>query len=185
MSEHSHQVCPWFAAYLFDNPLRRLIHDPVKIMGPYVKSGMTVIDVGCGMGYFSLGMAKLVGPEGRVLSLDIQDKMLNVLEKRARKAGLWERIHTHLIDPDGFSLGERAGFANCFWMVHEVPDQVKLFSDLADALEPGSHVLVAEPGMHVPEADLENTINLSCQAGFSLVDRPGIRFSSAALLLYK
>jgi SAM-dependent methyltransferase len=136
------------------------------------------------MGYFSLGMAKLVGPGGRVLSLDIQEKMLNVLEKRARKAGLWDRIETRLIDPDGFGLAEKASFANCFWMVHEVPDQLKLFSDLADALDPGAHVLVAEPRManHVSEADLENTISLSYGAGFSLAGRPAIRFSSSALL---
>ena len=45
-------VCPWWAGYFIDNRVRRLLHNPEKIVGPYVKSGMTVMDVGCGDGAF-------------------------------------------------------------------------------------------------------------------------------------
>jgi cyclopropane fatty-acyl-phospholipid synthase-like methyltransferase len=38
------------------------------MLGPYVKPGMTVLDVGCGMGFFSIGMARMVGDEGRVIA---------------------------------------------------------------------------------------------------------------------
>ena len=54
MSEHG--VCPWRHAYLFDNWLRRLLHNPKKMLGAHVRPGMTVMDVGCGMGVFSIGM---------------------------------------------------------------------------------------------------------------------------------
>ena len=41
--------------------------------------GMTVLDVGCGMGFFSIGLAKLVGDKGCVIAADVQPKMLSVL----------------------------------------------------------------------------------------------------------
>jgi cyclopropane fatty-acyl-phospholipid synthase-like methyltransferase len=50
---------------LDENPIRRLLHNPEKILGPYVKPGMTVMDVGCGMGFCSIAMAKMVGEDGK------------------------------------------------------------------------------------------------------------------------
>jgi ubiquinone/menaquinone biosynthesis C-methylase UbiE len=153
-------------AYLFDNPLRPLIHDPKRILGTYVKPGMTVLDIGCGMGFFSLGMARMVGPEGKVISLDLQARMLEILEKRALKR-----------------VSRPVDFALCFWMVHEVPDQVQFFRELARTLKPGAHVLIAEPGMrHVKREDLEETVHIAAGAGFSVTHRPKIRMSHAVVL---
>ena len=47
-------VCPWWLAYTFDNPLRRLVHNPEKMLQKFIKEGDTVVDIGCGMGYFSI-----------------------------------------------------------------------------------------------------------------------------------
>jgi len=51
-------VCPWWGGFFIDNPLRRLLHSPEEIVGPYVRPEMTVMDVGCGMGLFSIAMTK-------------------------------------------------------------------------------------------------------------------------------
>ena len=85
VSVQQHHVCTWWIAYTFDNPLRKLFHNPGKIFSDYVKEGMTVMDVGCGMGYFSIGMAKLVGANGKVIAVDLQQKMLDVLRRRAER----------------------------------------------------------------------------------------------------
>jgi ubiquinone/menaquinone biosynthesis C-methylase UbiE len=53
-----------------------------------VKRGMTVCDIGCGNGYYTLQLAEMVGPTGRVLAVDIQPEMLDMLRARAAKAGL-------------------------------------------------------------------------------------------------
>jgi 2-polyprenyl-3-methyl-5-hydroxy-6-metoxy-1,4-benzoquinol methylase len=98
ISKNGH-VCPWWLAYTFDNPLRKLFHKPRIMLAPYVKEGMHVMDVGCGMGFFSIGMAKLVGDNGKVFSVDLQSKMLEITEKRARRAGVDRRIFIHRCAP--------------------------------------------------------------------------------------
>jgi predicted RNA methylase len=63
-------VCPWWLAYTFDNPLRGLLHQPAQILDGLVGQGDTVIDMGCGIGFFSLGLARIVGAAGHVLAID-------------------------------------------------------------------------------------------------------------------
>jgi ubiquinone/menaquinone biosynthesis C-methylase UbiE len=170
-------------AYLFDNPLRPLIHDPEKILGHYVKPGMTVLDIGCGMGFFSLGMAKMVGSEGKVISLDLQDRMLEILGRRARRRGLSERIDSRLVEEGPFPVEKPVDFALCFWMVHEVPDQTHFFRELSKVLKPGANAFIAEPGMHhVTPEDLEETVRIASGEGFSVIKRPKIRMSHAVVL---
>jgi 2-polyprenyl-3-methyl-5-hydroxy-6-metoxy-1,4-benzoquinol methylase len=65
---------PWWAGYLLINPLRKFSLDPDRILGKYIKKGMTVIDAGCAMGYFSLPAAKIVGSSGLVLCVDMQNR---------------------------------------------------------------------------------------------------------------
>ncbi|MBC8457841.1 MAG: class I SAM-dependent methyltransferase, partial [Deltaproteobacteria bacterium] len=89
MAEH---VCPYWVGYLLLNPLRKLLENPDKILGPFVQEGMTVLEPGCGMGYFTLPLARMVGPKGRIVAVEIQQKMLSALERRARKEGVLDRI---------------------------------------------------------------------------------------------
>jgi ubiquinone/menaquinone biosynthesis C-methylase UbiE len=182
MGKKKHKVCPWYAAYLFDNPLRHLIHAPAKILGPYIRPGMTVLDVGCGMGFFSLGLARLVGPDGRVISFDIQPQMLRVLERRAKRSRLFNRIETGLIEGNTFGNEETVDFALAFWVIHEVPDQDAFLSNLRRVLRPGSRLFISEPKPHVTAEELEATIRIATGSGFVVLDRPRVRLSMAVLL---
>jgi 2-polyprenyl-3-methyl-5-hydroxy-6-metoxy-1,4-benzoquinol methylase len=177
------RVCPWWMAYTFDNPLRRLFHKPEKLLGPYVQEGMTVMDIGCGMGFFSLGMARLVGDGGRVLSVDIQQKMLDVLKKRAQKAGVFDRIQLVRCEPGAINVESKADFILCFWMVHEVPDSVAFFRQLRQHLSPKGKLLIAEPKNHVSDADFEKTRHLIQESGFEFIESPKISMSKAALFV--
>ena len=100
----AHRICPWWGGYFIDNPLRRLFHDPEKLLGPYVQPGMTAMDFGCGMGLFSIAMATLVGDGGRVIAVDLQQRMLDMLQKRAKKAKVADRITTHRCEADSIGL---------------------------------------------------------------------------------
>lgn len=181
----SHRVCPWWLGYLLASPLRRLAHDPVKILSPYIHAGMTVLEPGPGMGFFTLDMARLVGPSGRVVVVDIQSKMLTSLNRRLIRAGLLERVDARLAEPDSMGLEDLAGgvdFVLACYMVHELPAPRKFFQEVAAVLKPGGSVLLAEPTGHVNAADFEDQLRMADEAGLKLVERPSIRRSRAAVL---
>jgi len=179
------RVCPVWIGYLLASPLRKLLNDPRKILGPYVKTGMTALDVGSAMGFFSLPMAELVGPNGRVICVDFQEGMIKRLERRTSKAGLAERVQTRVCSQNSLGLDDLRGgidFALAFAMVHEVPDATTLFSEIHRALKPGGTVLVAEPRGHVAREEFEASVSTAVRSGFSIVERPIIRLSRAVLL---
>lgn len=179
MSTH---VCPWWLAYTFDNPLRRLIHPPAKVVGPYIEAGDAVMDVGCGMGHFSLGMARLVGPEGRVYAVDLQGEMLEVTMKRAAREGLEKIIEPIRCTPDSLGVASELDFALASWMLHEVPDQRGFLIQVRELLKPEGRFLFTEPGFHVKAAEMEAELKLAGEVGFEVLERPKVTFSHAGLV---
>ncbi len=174
-------VCPWWLCFTFDNPLRKLIHDPIKMLSPYVHQGDTVIDIGPGMGYFSIPLAELVGPAGRVIAIDIQQKMLSALMARSQKKGLADRIKTHLAGSESLGFREKADFILAFWMAHEVPDQKRFFSEIRELMKPESLFLLVEPQLHVSKKNFLRTIETAKEQGFVVKEYPEIRMSQSAL----
>jgi ubiquinone/menaquinone biosynthesis C-methylase UbiE len=172
-------VCPWWLCYSFDNPLRRLIHDPERILTPHVTTGMTAVDIGCGMGYFTLGMAKLVGPGGKVVAVDLQEKMLSTLGRRASKAGLADRIILRQCRPDLLGVEEPADFVFAFWMAHEVKDKPRFFAQISAFLKPGGRLLLVEPKFHVTRNSFGRTLEVCRAAGFRLLGEPAVALSRA------
>ena len=178
------QVCPWWLGYTLITPFRRLQYDPARLLAPYIRSGMTVIEPGTGMGYFTLELARLVGDTGCVGAVDIQPQMLARLKRRAAKAGVLERLDVRLAKPDSLGIGDVTGadFALAFAVVHEVPDADAFFSQLAHALKPGAGLLFAEPKGHVKLAAFEEELGAAVRAGFTLLDRPPVKTAYAAVL---
>lgn len=76
------RVCPVEMAGSLDNRIRRWVQDPQKILAPYIAEGMTVLDLGCGPGFFSIDMAQMVGKSGRVIAADLQEGMLQKLRDK-------------------------------------------------------------------------------------------------------
>jgi ubiquinone/menaquinone biosynthesis C-methylase UbiE len=174
-------VCPWWLCFTFDNIFRKLIHDPYKILSSYIKEGDTILDVGPGMGYFTIPMAITIGSEGRVIAADIQEKMLLALKKRAEHAGVDKHVITHLCSPDSLGIKEQVNFVLAFWMVHEVPDRKQFLNELFSALKDNGNFLLVEPAIHVTKTNFDETVNLTVQAGFTIYARPKIFLSSAVL----
>ena len=179
-SKNGH-VCPWWLAYTFDNPIRKLFQEPRKMLAPYVKEGMRVMDVGCGMGFFSIGMAKLIGDKGRVFCVDLQSKMLATTAKRSQRAGVDHRMELHQCKPDNLGINQKVDFILTFYMVHEVNDQNDFFNQLQTCLGPGGKILIAEPKFHVTAADFQKTIEIAHATGLHLLEQPSIRFSHTAV----
>jgi 2-polyprenyl-3-methyl-5-hydroxy-6-metoxy-1,4-benzoquinol methylase len=180
MAQH---VCPWWVGYLLVSPLRRWLQDPEKILSPYIREGMTVLDIGPGMGFFTIPAARMVGDGGTVIAVDLQEKMLKSLVKRAEKAGVSARITARLCEPNNFNVSESIDVCLAFNVVHEVPDANLLFSQISTILKSTGIVLLAEPGgWHVSEKDFEVTLTKAAAAGLKVIGHPTIRRSRSALL---
>jgi len=174
-------VCPWWVGYFLINPLRKLRENPRKILSPYVEHGMTVMDIGCGMGFFTLEMARLVGPEGLVIGVDLQERMLNTLKKRAVRLGIQDRIRTHRCD--SASLGEHPpiDFVLACYVAHEVPDRGSFFSQIRAFLKPGGKLLLAEPKLHVSKNEFEEIVGDAVASGLVQVSESAVRIGRNAV----
>lgn len=177
-------VCPWWLAVAIDNPLRMLLHDPRRLFGPHVRPGMSALDVGCGRGFATIGLARLVGRSGKVVAVDVQPRMLEMTERRLQRAGLHDRVALRCATVDDLPLGdgERFHFANAFWMVHEVPDRTALLAGIRRHLTPGGLLLVAEPWVHVTGTAFAAMLRTAAEVGLEVVGRPKVAVSHAALL---
>ena len=179
------RVCPWWVGYLLASPVRRLFEKPEEVLAPHVEGGMTALDVGCAMGYFSLPMAELVGASGRVVCVDVQERMIRSLRKRASRAGLSDRIEARVCSADDLGVQDlecKIDFALTYAVVHEVRDADTLLEEIAHVLAPGGRLLVAEPKGHVSGEALEETVASARKAGLSAIERPDIKRSRAVLL---
>jgi 2-polyprenyl-3-methyl-5-hydroxy-6-metoxy-1,4-benzoquinol methylase len=179
------RICPWWLGYLLASPIRRWFENPQDVLGPHLTSGATALDVGCAMGFFSLPLAELVGPSGRVICVDLQERMISSLRRRAARAGVSDRIETRVCSTSSLGLGDLEGevdFALAYAVVHEVPDTERFLAEIADSLAPGGRLLIAEPRGHVSREALEGTTAAAGKAGLSVIDRPEIKRSRAVLL---
>jgi ubiquinone/menaquinone biosynthesis C-methylase UbiE len=182
---HSHRVCPVWVGYLLASPIRALLHNPQKILGPHVRSGMHVMDVGPAMGFFSLPLARLVGPGGRVICVDVQEKMLQALMRRARRAQLADRIETRACNADGLRVDDLAGkmdFVLAFAVVHEVDSAARFFAEVQRVLKPGGRVLFGEPKGHVSEHAFQESLSIAAQSGLTKIDSLKIARTHAVVL---
>ena len=165
-------VCPHQMSFFLDNWIRRLIQNPVRIVGSYIQEGDTVMDMGCGPGYFTIDMAKMVGPEGRVIAVDIQTKMFQRVRKKAQKHGVAHRIDYHTAGMDSIGLGKKANFILAFYMIHEVPDMTHTLEELKSLLNDGGKILAVEPKMHVSKAGFKKMLGHAGKIGLKAFDFP-------------
>ena len=176
-------ICPVWVGYLLSNPLRKLIQNPDTILSPFIKPGMMVADIGCAMGFFSIPMGQMVGHGGKVICLDVQEKMLARLEKKAKDKKLNQRMDYRLCQANRLELEENeVDFICAFAVVHEVPDPSLFFQQAASALKPGGKLLLCEPLGHVSRANFDEELSLAKTWGLGVIERPEIQKSHAAVL---
>jgi ubiquinone/menaquinone biosynthesis C-methylase UbiE len=182
MEQH---VCPWYIGYLLASPLRKLYQDPVTILSPYLKTGMNALEVGPGMGFFSLPMARLIGDQGKIYSIDLQERMLHRLRKRAVKKKLQHIIEARQCSESSLEvrdLSNKIDFALAFAVVHEIPDKQNLFRELYDSLRQGGILLVSEPRKRVSKEAFQESVSIAESIGFIITDIPVIRGSLSVVL---
>lgn len=182
MVNRKNHVCPVKRAGSLDNRIRRWIQNPQKILKPYIKEGMTVLDLGCGPGFFSIDIAKMVDKSGKVIAADLQEGMLEKLRDKIKGTKFEERITLHKCQENRIGAAENVDFILLFYMVHEVPNIEEFFNEIVTILKPAGQVLIVEPPFHVSKTAFEETIQKAQDAGLAEIERPKVLFSKAALL---
>ena len=176
------RVCPVERAGILDNRIRRWLQNPQKILKPFITEGMTVLDVGCGPGLFSIEMAALVGASGKVIAADLQEGMLQRLESKIQGKEIESRIKLHQCQEDKIGVSENVDFALAFYMLHEVADQEEFLKEIKSILKPAGRIFIVEPKFHVSKKAMQITISRAKEIGLELVEKPEIFFSRSVIL---
>lgn len=171
MKEKNSRVCPASQSWMLDNALRRLVQPPGRIVGDFVKARSRVMDLGCGPGYFALYMADKVGPEGKIIAVDVQEAMLEKLRGKAVKRGLEERLdirHCQAGELNFPDLEDSLDFILLYYMIHETPDPIRLLGELKTLLKKDGRMLIVDPVFHVRESVFRDMLHKARQMGYQV-----------------
>ncbi len=183
MERDRNRVCPVELAGGLESRLRRWLQNPERIVAPYVKEGMKVLDLGCGPGFFSIPMARMVGKKGIVISADLQDGMLQKLCDKIKGTELEKRIQLVKCDKESINVHDQVDFILTFYMVHEVPDKSLLFRQLKSILNKNGQLLLVEPKLfHVSRKEFAATTRIAEENGFHVSEGPRMGLSWTAVL---
>ena len=159
--------CPTSLIFLLDNPFTGHYHTTI-LSRLDLSPGHVVLDAGCGPGLMTLPMARTVGPQGRVVALDIQEGMIQRAQEAAVRAGL-SNI-TFLVA----GLGEGRLPAGAFdravlvTVLGEIPDRLAALREIYASLKPGGSLSITEV---LPDPDYQPrkaVKALGLQAGFQV-----------------
>lgn len=176
------RVFPVERAGRLDNRFRRWFQNPWKILRPYIKEGMTVLDLGCGPGFFTIDIARMVGESGRVIASDLQEGMMQKLRDKIQGTELEKRVILHKCEENRIGVSEKIDFVLAFYMVHEVPSPKEFFSEIETIIEPNGQVLIVEPSFRVSKRAFEDTIKKARDIGFTPIEGPKVFLSKTVIL---
>jgi ubiquinone/menaquinone biosynthesis C-methylase UbiE len=159
-------VCPVERAGGLDHFLRKLIQSPEKILKPYMKRDMTIMDLGCGPGFFTIAAARMLNGTGKVIAVDLQKGMLDKLQAKISKINNFDNIVLHHCKANHIGVNDKADFILAFYVIHEIPDHKMLFEELSTIMKPHAKMLIVEPKFHVKRKEFEDMISLAENTGF-------------------
>lgn len=155
--------CPFSQAGMLLHPLRPLIHPVQPMLAQFgLRRGATVLELGPGVGYFSVEASRMLGPEGRLLCVDIQPPMLRALRQRLEEQG----TSAHLMVGDAHNLPLADASVDVAFLVTvlgEIPDRPQALMELRRVLKPGGILSITEH-LTDPDYQLEATVRDLCRA---------------------
>jgi ubiquinone/menaquinone biosynthesis C-methylase UbiE len=178
----NNKVCPVIISGGLDNLFRRILQNPEKILKQYIKSGMTVLDFGCGPGFFTIEIAKLLMGDGKVIAADLQSGMLDKIKRKIKGIDLEEIIVLHKCEQDNIGINEKIDFILLFWMLHEVSDSMSLINEFVELLNDNGRILIVEPKIHVPKKAFNEMVEEIREGKIKTEEGPKIFFSRTIVL---
>lgn len=111
---------PLEKARVLESRFRFLLQNPRKILKKYIHPDMTVLDLGCGTGFFTLEILKLLNHKGKVVAADVQNGMLEILKQKLQNNELQKQVKIHNNKENTLSLTEKFDFILAFYSFHEM-----------------------------------------------------------------
>ena len=174
-------VAKWYHLLIYPDWFRRLHQRPKKFLGEFVKPGMIVADIGCGLGFYTREMAWMVGEKGRVVAVDFQPEMLGFTERKVKKATVSDRVEIVQCTQDDLIFSNQVDFALSMWVAHEVADRDRFFRQIHGILKPDGRFLLAEPKFHVRKELYKAICNDAEGEGLKKISEPRVGGSRAVL----
>ncbi len=182
----ANRFCSHWLDHIFCCTLRSIFHHPGRILADFIKPGMTVLDIGFGNGYFSLGMARMVGSDGLVVCVETESEKIESLKLQAADSGLAERIDSRICSDFSLAvddLTDEIDFSLAFFVVHHAADVPALMAGTQKALKLGGKFLIVEPSHHASASCCETVESAAQQAGLSVAGHPKFIRTWAVLLI--
>lgn len=169
-------------ASALESPFRRLLQNPGRIVKKYIRQGMTVLDLGCGSGFFTLEIAKLVGEKGKVIAVDVQEGMLEIVRQKLSVSELKERVQVLKNQPQNLGFTEKVDFILAFYSFHEMEYIDYIIQALKAVAKPNTKILISEQKVHVSKEMFESIVSRMINNGFVVCQRPKIFFSRSVVM---
>jgi arsenite methyltransferase len=164
--------CPASFSWLVHNPIRRRYMRPI-LDRVGLRPGERVLELGPGPGAFTVDAAQRVGPEGRLVVVDIQPEMIAQVERRVRAAGL-ANVEVHVASAYDLPLADASvDRAFLITVLPEIPDRARALTELRRVLKPGGVLSFTEEFLDPDYLFAGETIRLVEAAGLRLTRRAG------------
>ena len=145
ISHYFNGPVPAFVARFIDNPLRRRLQPPTKVVDWIeIKEGMCILEIGPGPGTFTIEAAKRIGEQGRLLAIDIQPIIISRLDRRLQVQGV-TNVSTRVASAHDLPFPDRT-FNRVFMVavLGEIPDKSKALLEFKRVLKDDGLLAVGE-----------------------------------------
>ena len=165
-------------AGLLDHPWRLRYRKPAETVDAFgIMPNMTVIDLGCGTGAFTVELAQRVGADGRVHAVELQAAFLQQARQRVQSAGLQNRVHFHHCGAYALPLETSSvDLAIVIATLSQIPNKLVALSELRRVLKPGARLAISEELLDPAYAPPPLVRRWLTAAGYRYVGQSGTPF---------
>ena len=181
MNQNKRMICPMQVAGLLDSKFRRFFHNPNEILNPFIKKNITALDIGCGPGVFSIEIAKLMEGTGKIISVDMQEGMLEIIKEKISGTIYEKNIVLHKCTQNSINVKEKIDFLLLFYVIHEVPNKENLFNEILPLINKDGLIMIVEPGL-LSKKEFNWIVNFVKEKGFEEYKKLKILLSKGMVL---
>ncbi|TAL76194.1 MAG: class I SAM-dependent methyltransferase [Bacteroidetes bacterium] len=168
-----------------ESSFRYRFQNPKKILKPYIQPGMTVLDLGCGPGFYTTEIARMLCSSGKVIAADIQNGMLEKVSKKITGSDIERIVQIHKCQEKSLNLTDKIDFVFAFYSFHEMSNLDNIIDEIKLLLKPKGEILIAEQRFHVRKSIFIGIIDKMRKKGFEITGQPKVFLSRAVVMKIK